>query len=656
MLLFGGSSINGAGKDNKGMHYSLSRGDLNSNAIKPINLPGMVKNYPAFKKMVGAVFVAQLQHQLKLGSEDALWAYLQQHGDLSSYALASFNIPFRMAMGAAYMDEEVRGQKGKSFVYKIIVDGAGQGGNGGQAGGNAFTGTVTIGQSPDFAAPLVAQVKAKDSLVSIVWKGKLRRDIPYFAAVYRQSGDRGEFYKLPARILAKRKGDSATFLFTEKVNGNSAYRYFIRPADLLDNPGAFNSDTASLVAANFNRLPLVSQLKAVDTLSGILLSWQPLAVNPLITGVEIQRSRDPRGDYVIIDTVSALSHAYMDKRLLPHIAYYYRVCVLHAGKQLQSERFYASVSTEEQKTSHIPDAPYGIRVQTGPKGVQVSWQPVSDPDLYAYYVYRGTSLAAKMQVISPALTDTSFTDTASNLSSRASYVYSVKAVSNANKESVFSEKVAAHLARGRERPLTPGGIRLIPRGNQLLVEWEDTKRNDPGTLGYILYKCKAGQHPLQYDVNKPASVEATRLGLQLVVGGVITVPYFEDSVARNGDRYEYLVSAIDRFGVESGLSPGTTSAPFSVQQARGPVQVFARPVKEGVSLQWEQADPAGVKGFAIYRRAITEKIARKIATVAGAVNQYTDKQTPAGTLYVYSIRAVTAGGETDPSDERTVRK
>jgi fibronectin type 3 domain-containing protein len=658
VLLFGGSSISSAGKDSKGMHYTLSRADANSNAVKQLSLPGMVKNYAAFKKMVGAAFVGQLVHQLKLKSEDALWGYLQQHADLSAYAFASFNIPFRVAMGAAYVDEEVKGQKGRSFTYKIAVDG-GQGSGGGQGTGlvsNGFTGTLTIGESPDFAPPVVSQAKAKDSLVSLVWKSGLHRDIPYFAEVYRQSGGRGDFYKLPARILAKRKGDTVTYLFTERVNGNSAYRYFIRPADLLDNAGSYNSDTASLVAANFLRLPILSGLKAKDTLNAIVLSWQPLAVNPLITGIEIQRSRDSRGDYVIMDTVSALSHGYLDKRLLPHIGYYYRLCVLHAGKQLQSEKFYASVSAEQQKTNHIPDAPYGINVQTNPKGVAVSWRPINDPDLYAYYVYRGTSLQSKMQVISPALMDTVFSDTASNLSSHTSYVYAVKAVSNGNKESSFSAKVAAHLPKGRERPVTPGGISLVPRDGRLGIEWEDTKKNEPGIMGYILYKCKAGKQALQYDITKPASAEATRLGLSLVVAGVIRAPYFEDTIARNGERYEYLVSAIDVYGEESGLSPVASSAPFNTQQAKPPVQVFARSVKEGVSLQWEQADVTGVQGFAIYRRAITEKKSKKIAQVGNAANQYTDKQTAQGILYVYTVATVTAAGETGPSDERTVKK
>ena len=632
VILFGGAGS---------AHYSLSRTE--GATVKPLPLPGMVKSFTAFKKIVGAPFVGQLAHQLKLKSEDALWPYLQQHTDLTAYSLASFNIPFRVAMGVAYIDEEVKGQKGRTYTYRIQVD------------NRDFTGTLTIGQSPDFGAPFLSHVSSGDSVIDILWKGTLRHDIPYFATVYRQSSDRGDFVKLSSRVLAKRKGDTVTYRFTERVNGNTAYRYFIRPTDLLDNAGAYNSDTANLIAANYLRLPIINGLKAHDTLNAIVLSWQPLAANPLITGIEVQRSRDPRGDYVVMDTISPMSSGYTDRKLLPHVGYYYRLCVLHAGKQLQSEKFYATVSAEQQKTSRTPDAPYGITARPNPRGVAIAWHPIDDPDLYAYYVYRGTSMSGKMQIISPALTDTLFTDTASNLSSRTDYVYAVKAVSNANKESAFSSMVAAHLPKGRERPLTPGGISLITHNGILHIQWEDTKRNDPGILGYILYKCKAGRQALQYDISKPASAEATRMGLSLVVAGVIRAPFFDDTIARNGDKYEYLVSAIDIYGVESGLSPAATTAPFKML-AKPPSQVFARAVTEGVRLQWEQADSAGVQGFAVYRRAITEKKARKIAAVGKGVGQYTDKQAASGTLYVYTITVLTASGESAPSDERSIRK
>jgi fibronectin type 3 domain-containing protein len=161
---------------------------------------------------------------------------------------------------------------------------------------------------------------------------------------------------------------------------------------------------------------------------------------------------------------------------------------------------------------------------------------------------------------------------------------------------------------------------------------------------------------LRYDNGKAASAEATRMDLSLVAPGVIAAPYFEDTVARDGDKYEYLVSAIDVYGAESGLSPAASSAPFRVQAARPPARVFARTVKEGVSLQWEQADVTGVQGFAIYRRAVADKKPKKIAVLTPGASQYTDKQVATGTLYVYTVTTVTAAGETGPSEERTVRK
>ncbi|HEY4286299.1 MAG TPA: hypothetical protein VGN00_04295 [Puia sp.] len=648
VIIFGGSSISSSGKDNEGTHFVLSRAEGNSTVYTPISLPGRVGDLRAFKKMTGQTFVNQLQHQLKLTSEDALWSWLVSHPDLSGYGLASFNIPFRVAMGAAYIDRDLKGQQNKTWSYKIDVDGKGN--------KASFTSSITIGQAPDFSAPVLVMARAGDSTVGLHWRLKMKKDIPFVAAVYRQEGGRGAFQLLATRIIATNKGDSATFIFTERVKPNSAYRYFIRPADLLNNAGLVNSDTASVVAANFRKLPFVSQLKAADTLNGILLSWKPLVYNPLITGIEIQRSRDSRGDYVIIDTVSALAGSYMDRRLLPHIAYYYRLCVLHAGKQLQSEKFYMVVSSDQQKTSGVPDAPYAITAVTTPGGVQVHWQPSASPDLYAYYVYRATSLAAKMEVISPALRDTVYTDTASNLSRQTSYVYGVTAVSNASKESPVSEKVSARLPFGKERPVTPGGIRVSSRQGRVLVEWEDVKRNDPGIAGYILYKHIAGNRQLQYDPVKPASQEAGRLQLAPVIAGAIGIPYFEDTLPAPGQRMEYLVSSIDVFGVESGLSPAGSAPVITGPALRPPAQLFARTVPAGVSLQWEQADLAGVEGFGVYRRVVSEKKAMRIALVSQKENQFTDRQARAGNLYVYTVTVLGAGGESAASDERTVRK
>jgi len=453
-----------------------------------------------------------------------------------------------------------------------------------------------------------------------------------------------------------KKNDSAFFLFQEKVNGNSAYKYFIRPADLLDNEGAFNSDTTSLVAANFHKLPVIAQLKATDTLNGIFLTWKQLPSNPLITGIEIQRSRDSRGDYVILDTINALANIYRDTKLLPHVAYYYRLSVLHGGAQKKNDKFYTVVSAARQKENHLPDAPYGITVKTTDKGVRIAWQSVNDLDLYAYYVYRGSSIHSKMEVISPSLQDTVFTDTTSNLSGQTAYVYAVKAVSNAGKESPFSEMISAHLPFGKERPQAPGGIRTTIRNSRVLIEWEDVKKGNPAVLGYILYKHKAGIKPLQYVVSKPASVEATRLQLEPVAQGVITVPFYEDTLSQSGIKFDYLVSAIDQFGVESGLSSSASSGNLGKALITAPVQIYVRSVKEGAAIEWEQADMATVQAFAIYRRVITERVSKRIATIKSPTIQYTDKHVAPGNLYVYSVAAITAAGESPHSAEKTFRK
>ncbi len=648
-ILFGGSSLNSDGTDINGTRFALSRSEENGANEQELKLPGKVKSLQAFKKITGAVFLQQLEKQLKLNSDEALWNFINQHRDLSAYGFAAFSIPFRTAMGAAYTDEEVKSKQNRTYLYTVTVSAPGR-------AGAKISAPITIGETPDFPAPKLIRASAKDSVVTITWREIKHRDMPYVASVFRQTGGSGAFVKQPARILAKRKGDSVIYVFSDKVNGNSSYRYFIRPADLADNAGAVNSDTASLVAANYSGLPILQGLKTTDTLNSLLVSWKPLLVNPLISGIEIQRSRDSRGDYVVIDTVSALAGSYQDRKLVPHIAYYYRLCVLHNGKQEQKEKFYAAVSGVMQKSNAIPDAPYGFTAQTTARGVRLAWQPAGDPDFANYFVYRGNSVNAKMEVISTALTDTTFTDTSSNLSRETSYVYAVKAVNTGSKESPFSRKVSARLPKGKEKPLTPGGIRTSPAVAGIHIEWDDTKRNDPGVMGYLLYKHPVGKTSLHYDNTKPASEEATRLNLTMVISGIITVPFFDDTVSHTGQQFEYLVSAIDRFGVESGLSPVGSAARMNVLNNHPPAKVFVRNVPAGVSLQWQQADMTGVQGFSIYRRNTTDGKKLKIAQVNNGTTEFTDQQTSHGNLYAYTLTAITAFGESAPTEEYTVRK
>ena len=648
VLLFGATSINNRGMDAHGTKFTISRTGVADNQTKQLNLPGMVSNFSSFKKIVGVSIVQQLEKQLKLKNEDDLWKFIRQHSELSEYGLIALNIPFRLAMGAAYVDEEIKDQKGKTFSYTISISGNNQNNVSKKA-------IVTIGSIPDFATPKVMQAKSGDSTVNIKWSSTFSHDVPYFAFVFRQTAGRGEFHKLPVRILAIHKKDSAYFLFSEKVNGNSAYRYFIRPADLLDNEGTLNSDTANVVAVDYRKLPVISSVKTADTLNGILLTWKRLPENVLLTGIEIQRSRDSRGDYVAIDTISALSDSYLDKRLLPHTAYYYRLCVLHAGNS-PKEKYYTKASMAKQKSDHVPDAPYGLNARTTEKGVHISWKPVNDFDLYAYYVYRGTSMNSKMEIISPSLMDTVFDDNTSNMSRQLDYVYAVKAVSNAGKASSFSEKIAARLPEGKERPLTPGGIRVVRTNDHLRIEWEDVMKNDPTILGYILYKHEKENTRLQYAIDKPASVEATRLKLTPVVNGVITVPYFEDTISDNGKRYEYLVSVIDKFGVESGLSSIASSPSGIGKMISPPAQVFARSVKDGVALQWEQPQQQQVKSFIIYRRLINEKSFKQIAVLKSTVSNYIDKLPQHNSLYVYTVAAELSNGEIEKSAEKSVRR
>ncbi len=89
-----------------------------------------------------------------------------------------------------------------------------------------------------------------------------------------------------------------------------------------------------------------------------------------------------------------------------------------------------------------PSPPAGLTAVQENEGIRLNWDSVEEPNLYAYYVYRGTSRYDSLAVVSHAIQDTTtFFDNAEQLSGRTNYVYAVKAVSNNKLESDLSNMV-----------------------------------------------------------------------------------------------------------------------------------------------------------------------------------------------------------------------
>lgn len=626
-----------------GVRVSRSTGKSFKELVK-VSRPSTVA---AFRQICGEDTWSQFMLMKKFASDADAWKFILAHPSMDDYGTLSFDMKFRQAMGNAFLDTEAANlESGKKWTYKVeILDAAG-------TTTQTLEGSIIGGaQVFRFDKPVKARATATDSSTFVTWFVKSNKPLPgiLMANVYRQTGGRGNYAKLANSLLATAKNDSVLFYLGDEVVPNTLYRYFIRPTDEMGNE-ALPSDTVNLLALNFNRLPSLESVKAKDTLNAIIVSWKPLGDRPELVGIEIQRSRDARGNYVILDTVAVSENSYVDTRVLPSIPYFYRMRPV-ALKGMERENGYSGyVTASLQNTLKHPDPPYGLKGDLVKGQIVLSWQEVSDPDVYGYFVYRSISHNGRFDVISPSLTATSFTDT-SAISGRTQYVYAVKAVNKNSLESEFSEMITMRQAV-MELPATPGGVQAYADNRKIILNWPAVNKTDHAIAGYNVYRREA-QPKNDYDLKQSAAAQAVKLKFVLLNSDLIIHPHYEDTQVSANINYEYAVASVDVFGMEGTYSPfAKITVPVNTRLIS---TCTIRRVSAGVELGWEKEMAAGADAVIIYRKKAGEPNFQKLAAANKESVVYVDKTAAKNTLYIYVISAEKKNTALAKSEEKNIR-
>ena len=125
-------------------------------------------------------------------------------------------------------------------------------------------------------------------------------------------------------------------------------------------------------------------------------------------------------------------------------------------------------------------------------------------------------------------------------------------------------------------------------------------------------------------------------------------PSYTDSTAANGTTYYYAVTAVSPTGGESGYLDPVTATPAAPPP--GPTDLAAAAGNTTVTLTWSGA--AGAAEYQIKRSLTSGSGYVSIATNIGNANvTYLDTGLANGMTYYYVVTAVSAGGESDPSNE-----
>jgi len=632
------------------LKFTISRaiGDTARKFVLLTN-PTMAKSFEAFKKIVGEGIIDSLKQQKKLNSDDDLWDFLKKDQDFKDYGLLGINVNFLRAMGFVFVDEGLKELKpGTPVYYHISVT---------EPDAHVIKAKFIAGTSVAFSRAVVYSSRVKDSIALVKWGyiNKPVNDMPVSANVYRRAEGENDFTELKEKAGIFVHGDSVLFKIRDKIKPGLLYNYFIRLSDIFDNESYATSDTLKMLAVDYANLPKVMGVTAKDTIGGVYVSWKPLTAIALVSGIEIQRSKSIAAGYINLGTVAPTQTAFIDNQAVNAQTYYYRVHTLGLNNNISL--IYSGFVSATHLDKNPPSAPYNVTATTYAKGVMVKWGTVKGA--YGYYIYRSaSSTGTKVETISRMLKDTatSFLDTTKNRSRRTDYYYMVKAVNAANTESPFSGKAVAKLPVGLDKIMIPGGLRLEPQNGKMLIEWDDARKNDAYIAGYNVYKRVADSKAVVFDGNTPAAIEAKKLNFVKINGNPVNVPLFEDNSLPDTLKFDYAISSVDAYGVESGLSAIASSSYFNTAViVKPPVQVYVRKVLGGVEIRWVPVNSKVPNSFAIYRRRAGEKDMSKIATVKDGLQTYTDKTVVASTMYIYLIKAIADNKESAASAEKAVK-
>ncbi|MBL8024992.1 MAG: T9SS type A sorting domain-containing protein [Fibrobacteres bacterium] len=237
-----------------------------------------------------------------------------------------------------------------------------------------------------------------------------------------------------------------------------------------------------------------------------------------------------------------------------------------------------------------PDAPVNLKGVTSSSGINLTWEaaPTGTAPV-RYRIYRapwddnksnGSSIIPYSYELIDSTTSTSYSDNDDTLKTAETFhSYFVEAVSSAGKISDPSTPAYTRLR-------VPFGLIATPFSNDsVILRWKPKKEED--IVGYNLYRYQKA-YPYQ------KQMLSKRINTAL-----ITSPYFIDSTVRIcgsamcfDSLVMYCVTAVNRLGKESGLSPFATTAPD------WPTNLWADTVNK--IIHWSPSRSGNIANYRIY--------------------------------------------------------
>jgi uncharacterized protein len=400
---------------------------------------------------------------------------------------------------------------------------------------------------------------------------------------------------------------------------HSSIRYVLSTSlALILFSGCTSQPTPQKTVTIDSTLPTPSMNGFIADITSAAFEWKPVE-DPRVTGLYVYRNTPGAEDQKLqrIATIdSRFSTHYVDNDLKPASQYQYRFSTFTKADT-------ESVGSETMIVATQPMiAPISFFQSVGnmPRSAKLLWRPHPNGKINGYIIERQDATDQKWNAIATVTgrLNAEFIDR--DLKDGQVYFYRIKAVA-------FDKLVTdpSEVAKVVTKPLPPE-IKNITSTNNLpraiALSWEPSSLSD--FSHYNIYRASTPNGTFNYHVK----LESTS---------------FTDKITEDGKFYFYKITAVDKDGLESPLSPVATQG-STLQKPMTPIAYEGKILNKAVELQWTNNDPRTVS-YTVVKTTKTSWISREtidINNITGTTFRDTDIRPDIS--YTYEIMSVDKDG------------
>lgn len=343
--------------------------------------------------------------------------------------------------------------------------------------------------------------------------------------IYRSTSRDGGFVKI--KKISGREINS--FLDKKGLKDETTYYYRISLFEDNEKEGSL-SDVASNTTKGPPPMPKGLRAKSGMT-KKVELTWN-VTPEEEVKGYRLYRSIVKEGEYVPIKKIrNRKKNEHLDKGtynrpLTDNTTYYYKITAYNKVDVESKPSETVSASTKPR-----PVRPSGFGGESlHVKKIPLFWKPNPENDIINYHIIRSSGEDEQFSEVACVEGKTSYED--KGLKDGREYSYKIKAEDKDSLLSDFSETV---MLRTKPKPRAPVGLNAVLKEGKMILTW--SANTEPDIVSYHVF-------------------EKGFLGLTKI--GTVKEPRFTKVGPKPGKSEDYIVTAVDRDGLESDRSKPIT--------------------------------------------------------------------------------------------------